>query len=114
MISRRYRFYGLGSVRPAMKYGQRLRGPGLALAYVRVKGGGPRFAVIVSKKVSKKATHRNRIRRRIYEALRLQQTGFIAGTDVVINVFDATIADRDWQQLNAQLKALLQKAGVVS
>lgn len=60
------------------------------LLKVRESGENPRFAVVISNKVSKLSTHRNRIRRAVRDALR-----------------------RNWKKVNARLDMVfLVKPGV--
>jgi ribonuclease P protein component len=47
---------------------------------------------VISKKSAKAAPIRNRIRRRMYEQLRLQAPKYLSNQDVVLTVFDAELA----------------------
>jgi len=47
------------------------------------KGRNPRFAVVVGKKVSKKAVERNRLRRQLYEIFRGNLVGKIMDKNVI-------------------------------
>lgn len=47
---------------------------------------------MVSKKVSKSAPERNRIRRRLYELVRVEIAEKLPNLDIVISVFDAEVA----------------------
>lgn len=72
MISREHRFHGYGSLKYVYRNGQIVRGPFCALKYARNdRRKSYRLAVVVSKKVHKSAVVRNRIRRRIYESVRV-------------------------------------------
>lgn len=71
MIARQNRFHGYGSLKYVYRNAKTIRGPLCSLKYVRNdRRKTYRVAVVVSKKVSKSAVVRNRIRRRIYEATR--------------------------------------------
>ncbi len=61
------------------------------MRYIVKKDGNFRVAVVVSKKVSKSAAKRNRIRRRIYEAIRLLAPTYLKNQDIVVTVFDDRI-----------------------
>lgn len=50
------------------------------------------MSVVVSKKVSKIAPIRNRIRRRLYEQFRLHAPEYLKNHDVVVTVFDQELA----------------------
>ena len=70
----------------------------------------PRFSVVVSKKVIKSAVGRNRIRRRLYEYLRLH-TGELNNTyDIVIICTSAELRTLPYTEISAQLTQLFNKA----
>lgn len=71
-----------------------------------------RLAVVVSKKVTKKSPLRNRMRRRLYEVVRLQWSLIEPEYDLVITVFDERIATAPHEELAQIVKELLTKAGV--
>jgi ribonuclease P protein component len=48
--------------------------------------------VVISKKSAKAAPVRNRIRRRMYEQLRLHAPQYLTNQDVVVTIFDAELA----------------------
>lgn len=109
MIGRKNRFHGHGSLRYVYRNGQIIRGPLCALKYApNDRRKEYRLAVVVSKKVHKSAVVRNRIRRRLYEAFRLEAPNFKAPYDLVMTVFNeqvATISATEVQKLvHAQLK----------
>lgn len=71
-----------------------------------------RFAVVVSKKVLKTAVGRNRIRRRIYEVVRLEMPKFGGQHDVLIMVFDKDIKDMAHHELKTLLVGLFKSANL--
>ena len=77
------------------------------------KRGGYRVAVVVSRKVHKSAVARNRIRRRLYGAIRLQEANIVQPHDIVINVFDAKITEESPKELARLVKKQLAAAGVL-
>jgi ribonuclease P protein component len=71
MISRKNRFNHRLAVQAVYRGAKTARAPMMSLKY-SIKPNHPwRAAIVVSKKVSKSAVKRNRIRRRIYEWLRV-------------------------------------------
>ena len=67
------------------------------------------MAVVVSKKVAKSAVVRNRIRRRLYEAVRVQRSLENHPFDVVFVVFDVKIAEIPAQELSMQVSKVCEK-----
>ena len=69
---------------------------------------GQRFAVVVSKKVLKSAVGRNRIRRRVYESIRLNQPETHA--DYIFIIHDKSVADLPFLELQDIIVTLIGKA----
>ena len=89
MIGRRYRFLGRGSLKYLFRRGRTILGPTdhLRLRWViNQRRSHPRLAVIVSKKVSKQAVTRNRIRRRLFELWRPHLANLDSPVDLVLTV----------------------------
>jgi len=61
------------------------------------------MAVVVSKKIAKSAVVRNRIRRRLYEAVRTQKTLENHAVDTVFVVSDAKVAEIAASELSLQV-----------
>jgi len=92
MIAKKFRFHGYGSLKFVYSHGKTARAQFLSLKYAtNPRRQDSRLAVVVSKKISKKAPERNRIRRRLYEAARLTWPVLTPGTDMVITVFDSRV-----------------------
>ena len=72
-----------------------------------------RLAVVVSRKVSKSAVVRNRIRRRIYEVVRQIDRAITEPFDLVINVYSTELATMNHDALVALMNEQLEKAEVV-
>ena len=110
MIGIRHRFHGYNSLRDVYRRGQTLRASGLSLKFARRGQKRPyRVAVVVSRKVSKSAVVRNRIRRRIYETVRLDADKIEPGLDLVFTVFEERLADMPITDLQSAISGLLQK-----
>ena len=92
MISRQHRFRGYGSLKYVYKNGATVRGPLFAVkAIENPKRDSYRLAVVVSRKVNKSAVARNRIRRRLYEAVRQLEVDIIRPYDIVLTVFHNSV-----------------------
>ena len=73
-----------------------------------------RLAVVVSRKVHKSAVVRNRIRRRLYEAVRMVEADFTGAYDIVFTVYSEQIAALPAQELRERVSAKLLEAGILS
>jgi ribonuclease P protein component len=112
MIPSKYRFHSRGGIKHAYS-GKRIRGDKLSLTVVNNTGRkASRFAVIVSKKVLKSAVGRNRIRRRIYEVVRLELPSFKGKHDVLVSVFNKDVKDMPHRELKTLLIDLFKSANL--
>lgn len=113
MLKKRFRFHRLGSLKFVLGEGSSVRAGAMQLKFIKNdRRDESRLAVVVAKKVSKKAPQRNRIRRRVYEAARLQWPLLNSPYDLVVSVYDSSIADCDSTQLNRLVVELFNKAGL--
>ena len=114
MISRRHRFHGHNSLNFVYRHGRTVRGSLLTVKYaLNDRHGDYRVAVVVSKKVSKSAVMRNRIRRRIYEIIRLHEAAIDRPYDIVLTVFHERLAAMPSSELAELLHDQLQQAGLL-
>lgn len=72
-----------------------------------------RLAVVVSKKVSKSAVVRNRIRRRLYEAVRGLENDMNEPHDIVLTVFSEQMAEIPSNKLQSSVTSLLKQAKII-
>lgn len=107
MLSKKYRFHSRGGVRATYQHGKTIRTPLISLVYAKNERGFQRFAVVVSKKVLKSAVGRNRIRRRVYEALRLETKDFKLAQDSIFIVYNKNIATMPFLELRRLVHDLL-------
>ncbi|HVI60614.1 MAG TPA: ribonuclease P protein component [Candidatus Saccharimonadales bacterium] len=111
MIGQRNRFHGYGSLRAVYQRGRTVRGPLMSLKYNdRGPGRAYRAAVVVSRKVHKSAVTRNRIRRRLYEIIRLADSRLTDHKDLVLTVFSDRAAELESDKLRAMVEDLLAQA----
>jgi ribonuclease P protein component len=114
MIAREHRFHGYNSLRYVYQHGRTVRGPLMALKLVmNPRRQGYRLAVVVSKKVHKSAVTRNRIRRRLYEAVRQHEAEITKPYDLVLTVFHEQVATMPADELQRMTRAQLRQAGVI-
>jgi ribonuclease P protein component len=115
MINRLYRFHGHNSLSYLLRNGRTERVELLSLKYAPNKRDDYRLAVVVSKKVSKSAVVRNRIRRRIYEVVRLAKKTSAKKWpyDMAIFVYDESVATLPSDKLTQSIESLLKKSRIL-
>lgn len=114
MIARKHRFHGYGSLRYVYKHGRTVRGPMSSLKFTLNKRRQEyRLAVVVSKKVHKSAVTRNRIRRRLYEAIRRHDTDITRAYDMVLTVYHEQMAHIPAADLEKIVLDQLRQAGII-
>ncbi|MBR5408506.1 ribonuclease P protein component [Candidatus Saccharibacteria bacterium] len=110
MLSKKFRFHSRGGVKYTYKHGKTIRMPKISLIYNDNPRGYTRCAVVVSKKVEKTAVARNRIRRRVYEAIRLELSNFPQKRDYIFVVFSKDILSMDFNQLRSTISSLFSQS----
>ncbi len=115
MLRRIHRFHGYNSLTYVYRHGTTVRSEDMSLRYtINQKRSSYRAAVVVGKKVHKSAVVRNRIRRRIFEQLRLQMAGVTKPIDIVITVHSDNVANQSAAQVESTVRNLLQQAGIIN
>jgi len=113
MLIYQHRFHGHGSLRFVYRNGKSIRTPSITLKYTpNPKRKHSRFAIVISKKVIKSAVGRNRLRRRIYEVIRLNLPNLKPSHDVVIMVFSSEVLNLDHKALQKQIRQIFTQAGL--
>ena len=114
MIPFTLRFHGHNSLRYVYKNGQAVRTRFATLkSTTNPHKKLPRIAVVISKKVLKSAVRRNRIRRRMYEYIRLQIPNLTDVYDIVIIVSSSELLTMSSIELNSQLDQLFAQANLL-
>ncbi len=113
MIHTTHRFHGRSSLRFVYQRGQVVRGTLVSLRFVRNdRQQSYRVAVVVSRKVSKSAVVRNRIRRRIYEIVRKNAAQITEAYDLVFTVYGEDAAQMSHATLQKVILGELSRARV--
>ncbi len=114
MLNKKYRFHSRGGVRYTYQHGKSIRKPNITLVHAVNARGRQRFAVVVSKKVAKSAVERNRIRRRVYEAIRTvkKEENFDAKKDNIFVIYAKNIKTMPFSELSALISGLLKESMV--
>jgi ribonuclease P protein component len=113
MLAKKYRLRKRPEVEAVFKKGKRITHPFFVL-YVAHNGlSYSRFAFPVSKKVSKKAVDRNRVRRMERESVRLHRKEIHSGNDIVIIATQKTLEIKKTYLLWDAMRPVLQKYGLM-
>ena len=112
MLSKKYRFHSRGGVKYTYKHGKTVRRPGASLVFCDNTRGFTRVAVVVSKKVEKTAVGRNRIRRRVYEALRVNFDLVPKERDYIFVIYSPEVLTMSFRELEKLLGELVAEAKV--
>lgn len=110
MLASKYRFHSRGGVKYTYQKGKTIRSPKLSLIYTANTRGLQRFGVVVSKKVEKTAVGRNRIRRRIYEAIRQELPTYKIKNDCLFIVYSKDLLKIPYTELVALVHSLLEQS----
>ena len=112
MLNKKYRFHSRGGVKYVYKNGKTIRGPKMSLVFCDNTKGYTRIAVVVSKKVEKTAVKRNRIRRRVYEALRLNLDGVPKKKDYIFVIYAKEVGWMPFRELEKVIGRLVEESKV--
>ena len=100
MIASSHRFHGNNGLLYVYRHGKTLRSKYFSAKFtINPKRDSYRAAVVVSKKVSKSAPARNRIRRRLYELVRTDAEPKLKNQDIIFTVFDEALIDVPQKEL---------------
>jgi ribonuclease P protein component len=115
MIPFTNRFHGHSSLSYVYKNGQAVRSHSVTLKYVpNSHREQPRVAVVISKKTLKSAVRRNRIRRRVYELVRLRLPKLKAVYDVVFIVTSSDFINLSHDEMSQQIDQLFAGARIIA
>lgn len=113
MLSKKYRFHSRGGVRYTYQNGKTIRGAKISLVFADNSRNKQRYAVVVSKKILKSAVGRNRIRRRVYEAIRLELPKIQKPVDCIFIINSKEILDTDFKDIQKNIRDLLKEANIL-
>jgi ribonuclease P protein component len=111
MIAGKFRFHGYGALKYLFGHGKTYRFKSVS---IRVANNSrrqhSRVAVVISKKVIKASPKRNRVRRRVYEVLRVHWPNIKPSTDILLTVYDPHYWEAPHEQLEAEILEALQRS----
>ena len=112
MLASKYRFHSRGGVKYTYQKGKTIRTPKFSLVFAPNQHGKQRFAVVISKKVIKSAVGRNRVRRRVYEAIRLNLAEIPESYDYIFIVFSKDLKTMEFTELEKLVLKLAEQAKI--
>ena len=113
MLKKQNRFHGRATIKKVMRSGGVTRNHLFSLKYGAAgHRNTPRVAVVVSKKIAKSAVIRNRIRRRLYEAIRLRLPQLSPQLELVVIVTSPGIHILSTKELDDAIDQALRSAGL--
>ena len=112
MLAKKYRFHSRGGVNFVYRNGKTIRRSSMSLVFCDNSRGFTRMAVVVSKKVARTAVERNRIRRRVYEALRENMEFIPEKRDYIFVVYNKGIGEMPRSSLVKLLGELVAESKV--
>jgi ribonuclease P protein component len=114
MLAKLFRFHGHNSVRKSYRQGSSVRGS-VGSLHVNFDQKHPQIkvAVVVSKKVHKSAVVRNRIRRRVYEIVRLAQPSLAKPAELVFTIYQVEAATMPADLLKKEVHNLIKRANML-
>ena len=114
MLPKKFRLQDFGEIEKVKKEGKLFQNPLFGLLVLKRKDNGPsRFAFIVSLKISKKSTKRNKAKRLLSEALKGFLPKIKKGFDLVF-LGKKAIIDKSFWEIKKQLELVLQKGGLIN
>ncbi len=108
MLPKKHRLKKKKEFERVFKEGKAAKKDFLFIKFIKNDLDATRFGFVVSKKISKKAVVRNKVKRRLREAAREMLSDIKPGYDVVV-VAQKGIENLDFFQIKDNLKQLLKK-----
>lgn len=93
------------------KKGKGINYPPLFLKFLKNRSKEKKFSVLVSKKISKKATQRNKIKRRLRELIRIKLERIKEGIKGIL-ITQPGIEKKNFHQIEEILEKLFKKAKI--
>ncbi len=114
MIPFKNRFHGYGSLKYLYQKGSVIRTKNFSLKYITNPiRQQSRLAIVVSKKIDKRAVKRNLIRRRFYNIIHPLIKDFNQIYDLVFIIHSDKVLDFDYQTLTSKISDSLTKAKII-
>lgn len=112
MLARPYRLRRAADLAKVYKFGKSSQGAGFYIKYRQTHLPVTRVAIVVTKKVSKKATLRNRFKRQVSEVVRTNWQLVKPGFDLIIMV-TKDLSDLSSTKLQLEILGSMKRASVI-
>lgn len=112
MLPRQYKLKKTTDFKSVFEKGHKVRDRDFLLVYKENGENKTRIGLVISSKVSKKATLRNQLRRKITESLRGRINDIKTGLDIII-VLQEGVVRKKHEDINKNLTEFLKKEGLL-
>jgi ribonuclease P protein component len=113
MLKKQNRFHGRATIKRVLRAGNVVRNRYFSVKYsFAPHRNTPRISVVVSKKIAKSAVTRNRIRRRMYESIRLRIKQLPPQLELVVIITSGEVAVLATSELESVIEQALQSANL--
>jgi ribonuclease P protein component len=112
MIAKKFRLHKKSDFDELAKSSNKFYSNNFVLRFVKNNEDLNCFAVVVSKKISLKAVVRNKIRRRVYEIIRLKMDSFKKGFNIIIFIKKGVL-EMEYSDLEKELLYLFEKSKLI-
>lgn len=112
MIAKKFRLHKKTDFDKILKSPYKFYSNSFVLRFTKTKKENNCFAIVVSTKISKKAVQRNKIRRRVYEIIRLNLEQIKKSYNLVFFVKKGVL-ELEYQEIEKEILYLLNKARLV-
>jgi len=113
VLQKLYRLQKNEDIKKLSKKGRRFKEDFLILKTISNNLNHTRFGFIVSRKLSKRATLRNKIRRKLRELVRLRLKEIKKGIDVIV-IASPGLETKDFWEIDESINKLFKKAGLIN
>lgn len=113
MLEKKYRLTKKSDFDTVFKKGRIYNHPLFYIKFIANNLDYPRFAFIVGVKLFKKAVERNRVKRLMREAARLNISKVNKGADIIIGAKSAELYNMSCEEVEKELRVLLEKSGLI-
>ncbi|MBP9827236.1 ribonuclease P protein component [Candidatus Saccharibacteria bacterium] len=112
MYAQRHRLRKSSDINRVYQRGRRAGNDWLLIRSLPNRGGASRIAIVISKKVDKRAVVRNRCRRRVREVIRLLLPDCQPGFDILVTI-KTDIRNLDSEILTTEIRQQFGRLGLV-